>query len=92
MKVIREDSVVVQMRAPADVNRAAKTLKMKPLEYMLTVMNDETAEAARRDRMAMAAAPFVHAKAEAATPGKKEQAAIAATTAEKGTSWAGLLQ
>jgi phage terminase small subunit len=33
-----------------------------PLEYMLKVMNDTTADAARRDRMAIAAAPFVHGK------------------------------
>lgn len=33
-----------------------------PLEYMLAVMNDQTADAARRDRMAIAAAPFVHGK------------------------------
>jgi hypothetical protein len=31
-----------------------------PLEYMLTVMNDETATAQRRDDMARAAAQFVH--------------------------------
>jgi len=33
-----------------------------PLEYMLAVMNDMTADASRRDRMAIAAAPFVHGK------------------------------
>ena len=31
-----------------------------PLDYMLRVMRDETAEAARRDAMAKAAAPYVH--------------------------------
>src|ERR1700730_6497385 len=31
-----------------------------PLDYMLRVMRDETAEPARRDAMAKAAAPYVH--------------------------------
>lgn len=43
-----------------------------PLEHMVAVMNDPTVEAARRDRMAIAAAPYVHARAESKMPGKKE--------------------
>src|ERR1700730_309971 len=31
-----------------------------PLDYMLRVMRDETADPARRDAMAKAAAPYVH--------------------------------
>ena len=58
---------------PKDVSRAARQSGLSPLDYMLTVMNDDTAEDARRDRMAVAAAPFVHAKAEAVEPGKKAQ-------------------
>jgi len=46
---------------------------MSPLEYMLSVMNDAGADPSRRDRMAQAAAPFVHARAGEA--GKKEAAA-----------------
>ena len=38
---------------------------MSPLDYMLTVMRDETAHSARRDRMAQAAAPFIHPKIQA---------------------------
>lgn len=34
-----------------------------PLEYMLRVMRDETQAPERRDRMAVGAAPYVHAKA-----------------------------
>lgn len=66
-------------KAPAMVNEDAahkprKSLGGKtPLEYMLSVMNDQSAEDARRDRMAMAAAPYVHGKAADAAPGKKEQ-------------------
>jgi hypothetical protein len=33
-----------------------------PLEYMLRVMRDPEASAARRDAMAIAAAPYVHSK------------------------------
>jgi anthranilate phosphoribosyltransferase len=33
-----------------------------PLEYMLAVIHDEEADASRRDRMAVAAAPYLHAK------------------------------
>jgi len=34
-----------------------------PLEYMLRIMRDEGAETERRDRMAVGAAPYMHAKA-----------------------------
>lgn len=37
-------------------------VSLTPLEYMLRVMNDPKADDARRDRMAQAAAPFVHAR------------------------------
>lgn len=33
-----------------------------PLEYMLRVMRDPDAEPERRDKMAMGAAPYVHAR------------------------------
>ena len=62
---------------------------MSPLEYMLAVMRDPGADEARRDRMAQAAAPYVHARAEAA--GKKQQAEDLAATAERGTDWERLL-
>jgi hypothetical protein len=48
---------------------------LSPLEYMLTVMNDPSAENERRDRMAYQAAPLMHAKAtdpKAVKLGKKE--------------------
>jgi len=45
---------------------------LDPLEYMLKVMNDPLAEKDRRDKMAIAAAPFIHArKGEGA--GKKQE-------------------
>ena len=40
----------------------AQKFGMTPLEYMLTVMNDSESDTGRRDRMAVAAAPYVHAK------------------------------
>ncbi|WP_371074637.1 MULTISPECIES: hypothetical protein [unclassified Sinorhizobium] len=46
---------------------------MSPLDYMLTVMNDDKSDSERRDRMAIAAAPYVHARASDASGGKKEQ-------------------
>lgn len=55
------------------VGEAARKSGMKPLDYMLIVMNDETADAERRDRMAIAAAPYVHSKAADKATGKLEQ-------------------
>jgi len=51
----------------------AKKGDLSPLEYMLGVMNDPTADAGRRDRMAVAAAPFCHGKAADDQSGKKAQ-------------------
>ena len=58
---------------PPEVKRAARQAKVSPLEYMLDVMNDADADKQRRDRMAIAAAPFVHARAADVEPGKREQ-------------------
>jgi len=33
-----------------------------PLQYMIDIMNDESADTSRRDRMAQAAAPYVHSR------------------------------
>ncbi len=76
------------MTIPPDIRKAARGSGMKPLEYMLAVMNDEEAEKVRRDRMAIAAAPFVHERACDKKPaGKKELAEKAALTAGAGTEW-----
>lgn len=53
-----------------------------PLDYMLAVVNDPTIDAARRDRMAVAAAPYLHPKV--AESGKKEDRAAAASAATSG--------
>ena len=47
---------------------------MTPLDFMLKVMRDPEADPMRRDRMAMAAAPFIHLKAAEAKLGKREEA------------------
>ena len=56
-----------------EVRKETRGTNLTPLEYMLSVMNDDEAEPVRRDRMAMAAAPYVHGRATDIEPGKKEQ-------------------
>lgn len=55
-----------------------------PLEYMLDVMNDPTADPHRRDRMAVAAAQYMHRRSAEDTVGKREQAQAAAEEAARG--------
>lgn len=55
-----------------------------PLEYMLSVMLDSDADPLRRDRMAMAAAPFVHIRAADAKPTEKDVQAEKAKSAGLG--------
>lgn len=62
---------------------AAGKENVDPLTYMLAVMNDQTAEKERRDRMAIAAAPFVHAR-KAEGVGKKDEKADRAKSAGQG--------
>ena len=56
---------------PDDTNDDTKPGKMTPLDYMLKVINEEDADKARRDRMAIAAAPFIHSHKDKGQ-GKKE--------------------
>lgn len=69
---------------PGDVVSEAAQAEMDPLTYMLTVMRDRGADPIRRDRMAIAAAPFVHPRKEPVGQGKKEAAANAAKSAAGG--------
>ena len=71
----------------ADVETLARTSGLTPLEYMLTVMRDETQDPDRRLSMAIAAAPYVHAKPGETLKGKKAAAQFAALTAGQGTAW-----
>lgn len=68
----------------ADIRKAARKSGLTPLEYMLRVMNDEDAPDDRRDRMAIAAASFVHPRMEKASEGKKEITAEAAKNSAVG--------
>lgn len=65
---------------PAQAAAAGKT----PLQHMLDVMNDESADPGRRDRMAIAAAPYVHRAARTGQPGVKDQRTEAAKRASQG--------
>lgn len=71
--------------APASSNQAsdAQTENLDPLTYMLKVMNDPTADKGRRDRMAVAAAPFVHGR-KGEGQGKKDERADKAKSASAG--------
>lgn len=53
------------------IKREADNANMTPLEYMLMVMRDPTADDDRRDKMAYYAAPYIHQKPHG-TVGKKE--------------------
>jgi hypothetical protein len=55
-------------RATAEARAAAEASGILPLDYMLSVMRDTDADAKRRDAMAMAAAPYLHAKMSAVEP------------------------
>jgi len=71
-------------KIPQDIIDDATEANMMPLDYMLKVLNDPNeADKARKDRMAIAAAPFCHArKGEGA--GKKEEKADRAKAAAGG--------
>lgn len=75
---------------------AAKSVEIRqnltPLEYMLAVMNNPKAEPDRRDRMAIAAAPYCHQRAADRQRGKKDLAAEAAQHAGDGSDWGGDLR
>lgn len=45
-----------------EIRKAAARGRKTPLEWMLSVLNDEKADIHRRDEMARAAAPYLHAR------------------------------
>ena len=73
---LREDKII-----PEDITRAAARSGMTPLEYMLRVMRNPEADQARRDRMAVAAAPFCHSRVADNRISKKDAQEAAAKTA-----------
>jgi hypothetical protein len=66
-----------------DEKKDADAQELSPLEYMLKIMNDPNADKNRRDRMAQAAAPFVHAR-KGEGSGKKDEKDSKAKAAAKG--------
>ena len=52
-------------KATTEVRAAALASGMMPLDYMLSVMRDDSADIKRRDAMSIAAAPYLHAKVSA---------------------------
>jgi len=76
--------------ARRNANRQQKSSpkgQLLPLDYMLMVINDSTADVERRDRMAICAAQYCHPRAANHPKGKKVLAAEAA--AEAGDGWDG---
>ena len=62
---------------------------MKPLDYLLMVINDPNADPDRKDRLAIAAAPYCHPRlTEPVKIGKKDRQEEAAGKAGAGTPWA----
>ena len=66
---------------------------MLPLDYMLAVIRDPNATQGRRDKMAIAAAPYCHPRLiQPQTFTKKDQQEVAAETAGIGTPWSSDLE
>lgn len=64
-----------------------------PIEYMLAVMNDPSADVSRRDRMAIAAAPFCHRREADHRQTKKDQRSEASrSVGGAGSDWASDLE
>ena len=77
------DKLAVELAAELKGEKpVAEAEKLSPLEYMLRVMNDPNEpDIARRDRLAIACAPYVHPRAgeiEGKKEGKEERAVEAA--------------
>jgi hypothetical protein len=91
MKRLSRKDAIERSRAQARliVEADIQPGKMRPLDYLLMVINDPTADSDRKDRLAIAAAPYCHPRLTDAAPmGKKDQRAEAAATAGgAGTEW-----
>jgi hypothetical protein len=74
-----------------EIQEAAPAEQLDPLAYMLRVMNDPNVQPECRDRMAIAAAPFVHPRAIGTAKSKKELQHLEAQTAHIDAEWERLL-
>ena len=79
------DKLAVELSADLTEDEKVEAIieELTPLDYMLKVMNDPQAEKERRDRMAQAAAPYIHARAGEGV-GKKDEKAERAERAAQG--------
>jgi len=73
---------------PVSPAKQKSVKRMMPLDYMLMVIADETATQERRDRMAIAAAPYCHPRVAERFKGRKDEQSEAAESAGIGTPWA----
>ena len=72
MDEVNDESVVAAVQASSvgrrrgrprgSAKQARSALRLDPLDYLLQVINDPTAKNERRDRLALAALPYVNAK------------------------------
>lgn len=85
---VAEKIEVAEKALPQDVEAATTSdvTTFSPLEYLLSVLNDPTAHKDQRFRAAIAAAPYVHPKAEGEVKGVKEKRQEAAKAAAGGGS------
>ena len=83
----RKAKPVAQPTVPPDIVSAAAKADLTPLDYMLKVMRSSDVDDVRRDRMAIAAAPFCHHRVADNRTGKKDEKEAAAKTAGQGSAW-----
>lgn len=77
MNKIKKQSYEKIERLEKNLEKLGKRL---PLEYMLDVMNDNTVEVDRRDRMAVAAGPYCHNRLSSVTMRTDPNAPITVVT------------
>lgn len=70
--VMLERELTETVKVPPDIAADADAEDLDPLTYMLKVMNDQGADKDRRDRMAIASAPYLHKKADESKTKKQE--------------------
>jgi hypothetical protein len=77
----RKPGSVTKRRSQAAIEKAAE--RTMPLDYMLAVMHDESADKDRRDRMAAAAAPYLHARLQSIDSTVRTEIELSTLTAEQ---------
>lgn len=86
-RLARHPKVLAELAARRAAVRHLHVDCADPLAYMLATMNNPLADPLRRDKMAIAAAPFVHVRAgEVCKKDAKDQAAKKAATGKFGST------